>query len=133
MRPEAETWWRQATADLESAQHLLLVPQWYAVSWFVQQAVEKGLKASYLNQRGKLPPRTHDLEFLGDEVQAPIEVLRDIAVVNPAFDLVRYPGPINQQAPVDLVTETLARQHFEAAERVMTWLDQQLNPPSNEA
>jgi len=111
----------------------MLVPQWYAVSWFVQQAVEKGLKSLYLDRNGTLPPRTHDLEFLGGEIQATKDVLHDIAILNPAFDLVRYPGPSSRLAPVDLIDEDLATQHFEAAERVMTWLDKQLNPPSSGA
>jgi HEPN domain-containing protein len=58
MRPEAEPWWRQAQADLETARITLDAGRDYAASWFAQQAVEKGLKALYIDQQGTLAPRT---------------------------------------------------------------------------
>jgi len=94
MRSETEPWWHQARADLETAEIVLDGRRFYAVSWFVQQAVEKGLKALYIEQRGVLAPRTHDLRHLGREVLAPSTVETDLAALDPAFDLTRYPDRI---------------------------------------
>jgi HEPN domain-containing protein len=94
MRTETDPWWRQAQADLETAGVLLKCQRYYAVSWFVQQAVEKGLKALYIEHRGVLAPRTHNLVFLGNEVAAPADVAADLAGLNPIFDATRYPGPL---------------------------------------
>lgn len=104
MRLEAEPWWRQAQTDLETGRQLF-----------------------------DLAPRTHDLEYLGTQVRVTTTSTVDLALLNPAFDLVRYPEPASGRAPVDSVTSTLATQHIAAAERVMAWLDAQLNQSSNQS
>lgn len=131
MRPEVEPWWRQADADLETARQTLIGDRYYAASWFAQQAVEKGLKALYLQLHGVQPPRTHDLEYLGRQLQLPAAIANDLTILNPAFDLTRYPDSVGTTAPVDAVSKLLASTHVDAAERVIQWLDQQLNPLSN--
>ena len=130
MRSEAEPWWRQAQADLETGRQTFQIGRYYAGSWFAQQAVEKGLKALYIDQQGMLAPRTHDLEYLGAQTGAPMLITADLQLLNPAFDLVRYRDPIGGRAPVDAVTPALAADHLAAAERVLTWLEAQLSPPS---
>jgi HEPN domain-containing protein len=127
MRKQTEPWWRQAQADFQSGEFLLPTRQSYAVSWFAQQAVEKGLKALYFEQRAILPPRVHDLEYLATEVALPAGLMPDVALINPTFALVRYPNPAQAIAPIDLITEERATQHFEAARRVLQWLEQQLS------
>ena len=80
---------------------------------------------------GKQPwaPRTHDLEFLGKQLQVPSDVAEDLALLNPAFGLVRYPELLRGLAPVDAVTPAIAAEHGAAAERIMVWLAQCLTPP----
>lgn len=132
MRPEAEPWWRQAQADLDTAQQTIPLSRYYAASWFAQQAAEKGLKAPFLEQRMTIPPRTHDLEFLGRAVSVPAPVMDDLVLLNPAFGLARYPDPTSLYAPVDTITDALAREHVAAAERIMRWLARQLSTKSSQ-
>lgn len=47
-------------------------------------------------------------------------------LINPAFDLVRYPDAIGALAPVDAISPALAKQHLEAAERILAWVSTQL-------
>ena len=54
MRTEAEPWWRQAQADIETGLQTFQSGRYYAASWFAQQAVEKGLKALYIEQQATL-------------------------------------------------------------------------------
>ena len=128
MRVETEPWWRQARADLETAEVLLGARRYYGVSWFVQQAVEKGLKALYVEHRGVLAPRTQDLRHLGREIAAPPAIETDLTALNPTFDLTRYPDLSHGTVPVDEVTEGDATRDLEAGRRVFAWLDRQLNP-----
>lgn len=130
MRPEAQPWWRQAQADLDTARLTRDANSHYAAVWFAQQAVEKALKAVYIEQQGVLAPRTHDLEYLGDEVGVPTAVEADIVIVNPAFGAARYPDSATGHAPVDDVTPVMAQSCVTAAESVLQWTDQQLNPAS---
>src|SRR5437870_4688510 len=94
MRPETESWWKQAQADFRTAEISMRGGQFYAVSWFAQQAAEKALKALYLERRRRLAPRTHDLRFLGEQLGVPRSVQIDLDVLNPAFDLARYPDAL---------------------------------------
>jgi uncharacterized protein len=71
VRPETQPWWRQAQADLQTAEITLQAGQCYAVSWFAQQAAEKALKALYLERHGQLAPRTHDLGYFAVELAVP--------------------------------------------------------------
>ena len=127
MRAETQPWWRQAEADLETAWVNWQHGRFYAASWFVQQAVEKGLKALYMERTGALAARTHDLTYLAAEVSTPPLLDADLTLINPTFDLVRYPGPGGGIAPVDLITEQRAAEHVEAARRVFSWLSQELS------
>jgi HEPN domain-containing protein len=124
MRPETAPWWEQA--DLETARVTQAAGRYYATSMFAQQAAEKGLKALYIEQRGVLAPRTHDLAFLGGDVGVPLDIATDIGVVNPAFDMVRYPDPDTLVPPVNAVDAPRAAAHLAAAERILTWVGTQL-------
>jgi HEPN domain-containing protein len=126
MRSDTEPWWRQARADLETAEAILQARRYYAVSWFAQQAVEKGLKALYIEQRGALAPRTHDLRFLASAVSIPVSFAPDVALVDLAFEATRYPDPQQGIAPVDVVTEERATQQLVAARRIFPWLAHEL-------
>ena len=128
MRPETEPWWRQARADLETAEVVLTAGRFYAVSWFVQQAVEKGLKVLWVERRGVIPPRTDDLRYLGREVVVPAMLEVDLIDLNPTFNVARYPDPSRGTVPVDAVTEDDATRDLAAARRIFGWLDRELNP-----
>jgi HEPN domain-containing protein len=126
VRTETEPWWRQAQADLETAEVVLRAQRFYAVSWFVQQAVEKGLKAIYVEQRGVLAPRTHDLKYLASAVSLPASFAPDIGSVDLAFEASRYPDSALAIAPVDALTEEQATGHLVSARRIFQWLAREL-------
>jgi HEPN domain-containing protein len=132
MRPETEPWFRQGHADLDTARVLLESSRYYAASWFAQQAAEKGLKALFIEVRGLLAPRTHDLEFLGRQLELPREIEADLMVLTPAFDLARYPDPTSGSAPIDRVTAGQATDHVAAAERVLKWIEVRLQDLSTQ-
>lgn len=82
---EPEPWWRQANADLDLAEYCFEGAHWYGVSWFAQQAVEKGLKALFVKTHHVLPPQSHVLPALGRAVFAPRWVLDDLEFLNPSL------------------------------------------------
>lgn len=129
MRPDTAPWWRQAQAELRTAEVAMQGGQFYAVSWFAQQAAEKALKALYLERRGQLAPRTHDLRFLGVQLGAPSAVQVDLDTLAPSFDVARYPDALGI-APVDAVSVADATDHLAAARRVLAWIAQELGPTS---
>lgn len=100
--------------------------QYYAASWFAQQAGEKALKALFLEQRAQLPIRTHDLEHLASQLEGMGEIDSAIAALNPAFNMVRYPDAATRRAPVDEVSMEDSVEHLQAAERIVEWVRAQL-------
>lgn len=130
MRPQSEPWWRQSQADLERAKRSFEPDGYYASVWFVQQAIEKGLKALFVERHGALPARTHDVELLGMVLAVPASVLVHLATINPTFIRTRYPDMGTLVAPVDSISEADASEQLEAAEEVMAWLEAQLFPKS---
>ena len=125
MRRDTEPWWRQAEADLASAELDFGGNVWYAASWFSHQAAEKAIKALYLERHWRDASRVHDLNLLGRHVGAPIDVGRDLAILDPAFGLTRYPNALGL-APVDTITESISRRHIEAARRILQWVKSEL-------
>jgi HEPN domain-containing protein len=132
MRAETTPWWRQAQADIASAKATLDAGQGYSTSWFCQQATEKGLKALYVEQRQRVPPRTHDLEHLGRETGVPSSIAADLAILNPTFDMTRYPDPATGLAPVDRISAALGMEHLRIAEKVMAWINAKLGEASTQ-
>ena len=127
MRPEAEPWWRQAQADLDSAEVLLQGGRFYAASWYARQAAELGLKALYIERRaiGAVPPRTHDLQFLGRDVGAPAAVQLDLSALGPVFGVARYPD-VAGRPPIDVIGRMDTTAHVDAARSVLAWIGLQL-------
>jgi HEPN domain-containing protein len=125
LRVETEPWWRQAQADLETAEWNLQGERWYAASWFAQQSAEKGLKALWLERRGELAPRTHDLQALGGELTVPDEIQAELDALEPVFKRVRYPE-LTGMAPIDVVNKDMAQRHLFAVQKVLAWLQSEL-------
>jgi len=125
VRPEVEPWWRQATADLQTGELTLQGGQFYAASWFAQQAAEKALKALHFERRGRLPRRTHDLPFLGLQLTVPHSVQMDLDALMAAFDVARYPDTLGV-APVDTIGVDDATEHLDAARRILAWVASEL-------
>lgn len=125
MRPETVPWWRQAEADLDSAELMFSEAVYYAASWFAHQATEKALKALYIEQHGRPANRVHDLNFLGRSVSVDPSLSGDLALLDSAFMLTRYPDASNR-APVDTATLGSGTRDMEAARRVVQWVQSRL-------
>lgn len=125
MRPDTVPWWRQAEADLETAEITLRAGQFYAASWFAQQAAEKALKALHFERYGRLAPRSHDLEYLGKLLGVPKVIDTDLAALNPAFNQSRYPDDYGVP-PVDAIDDIDATGHVALARSVLQWVQQHL-------
>lgn len=67
MNPQAESWYKQARYDLETAEDLYRLNRWAASVLLAQQAAEKALKALIVaNMGGGVPPRIHSIQKLAD-------------------------------------------------------------------
>lgn len=87
--------WREiAEYDLDTAEDMLKSKRFLYVVFMCQQAVEKILKAVYIQCKGELPPRTHNLLYLADvlEINLREKELMLLSRLNQFYLGSRYPG-----------------------------------------
>lgn len=72
MDKATQKWIEIAEYDLKTAQAMLKTKRYLYVVFMCQQAVEKILKAIYVQQNKNIPPRTHNLLYLVNILKLPI-------------------------------------------------------------
>ena len=125
MRPEAKGWWELAEADQESAAVTLAAGRFYIAAFLSQQCVEKGLKAVWIHRRREMPPRTHNLLDLAQELSAYAQFESSLLRLNPLYVTTRYPDAANG-VPSRNYNQELAELLLRDAEEVMAWCRSEL-------
>ena len=123
MKKDLEIWLKQAERDLKSAKNSLNSKDYYVSALLSQQAVEKALKCLYLKEKGELL-RIHDLVKLAKEINAPLEIIKKCAEVNPVYVEVRYPE--GDELPADKINKNEAEKILELAKEVLLWIKEQI-------
>ena len=127
MRKETDRWFRQAEADLETAMITLDGGRFYAAAQFAEQAAEKALKALYIERKGLLPPRTHELKRLGEEFNAPENMLTELDAMADKYLAARYPDATVGLIPAESINQESAEWHLDLAQRTLAWVRKQLS------
>ena len=125
MRKEVEQWWKQARKDLETAQHCSQSKDYYACAFFCHQAVEKGLKALYIEKNRVSPGTTHSLIHLASEVNMPAGFFSFLRQLTPVFVTTRYPDAA-YGVPYELFDEAIAGEILEKSRGVIEWIGSQI-------
>jgi len=93
LQEKIEHWLDIAEYDLETAVAMQNSARYLYTVFMCQQAVEKLLKALYLQQKGEEAPRTHNLTHLFDALELPDAPDADIyATLNAYYIKGRYPS-----------------------------------------
>lgn len=117
MKKIAQEWLDKALADARTAERegrVLQDPNWDAVCFHAQQAVEKALKALLQNENIAFP-KTHDL---GDLLNRLLAIYPDLASLQDSLEWlttyaveIRYPGEFafaqDAQRSLDIMQETM--------------------------
>jgi HEPN domain-containing protein len=82
-------WVRQAEHDLENAKKNLDIEAYDVSLILCQQAVEKMLKALYIQERQEEPPRTHSLRKLIELTDMPDEALKLVVQLDSYYMVLR--------------------------------------------
>ncbi|MFA4700349.1 HEPN domain-containing protein [Pyrococcus kukulkanii] len=126
MREEARLLWEQALEDLKTAEVLIEAGRYYASVFFSQQAAEKALKALYIEVKKELPPKTHSLIRLSEELNIKDEEILDAVLdLNPEYTVTRYPDAANE-VPARIYNRRSAVEHFEKAKKVVEFCRKRL-------
>jgi HEPN domain-containing protein len=84
MTDDSSEWFRQAQYDLGTAESLLTTGRNPPVIFFCHLAIEKALKALYVEKFDESPERTHSLVYLVEilELELPQHLLEALFVIN---------------------------------------------------
>lgn len=122
---DANLWWEQAQADLETAFINYQNERFDASVFYSQQSVEKALKAIIIGKKKEMPPRVHQLFVLSKIIMSDEDVKKIeswIKKVEPGYILARYPEPTTNLPPSKAIGKKRAEEIYDAAERILSWL-----------
>ncbi|MFH1678151.1 MAG: HEPN domain-containing protein [Candidatus Omnitrophota bacterium] len=94
MQKVIQEWVEISEYDLRTAEAMLNAGRYLYVFFMCQQAVEKILKALYVQRNNELPPRTHNLLYLVEVLEIGIQDknLALFSQLNQFYFETRYPG-----------------------------------------
>ncbi|MBE8538708.1 HEPN domain-containing protein [Geoglobus acetivorans] len=117
MDDPVKLWFRFAERDLRSAKKNYEIGEYHVSAFLTQQSVEKALKALHIKKIGEFP-RIHDLTRLARMINAPEDILKLCAEINPAYTATRYPDVAEDFSEWEVL------ELIEKAERVIEWVKQ---------
>ncbi|TKJ35576.1 hypothetical protein CEE39_00855 [bacterium (candidate division B38) B3_B38] len=124
MKIEAERWWKQAESDLETAEFNLNGRRLSAAAFYIQQSVEKALKALYLEMFSELL-KTHNIVFLAGKLNLPENLIKICDNINPIYTATRYPDSAEFIPEENLFEEDL-KMMLEGAQEILKWIKKRL-------
>ena len=93
------------------------------VAFLCQQAVEKALKALYLEKRRESPGSTHSLIL--KKLKLPARLLGNLRKLGPDFVIARYPDAA-QGLPSELYDRKTAEERLRLSKEVLRWVEKAL-------
>ncbi len=119
-----DNWLRLADYDLATAQAMLQAKRLLYVGFMCQQAIEKVLKACYVEYHGTTPPYTHNLLRLAAELPWKEDIgermLETLETLNSYYIESRYTEDIQELAKA--LTETKASEILEFTRGLFGWI-----------
>jgi HEPN domain-containing protein len=116
MREEIRWWLEQSKADLRAAKNSFTSKDFHTSVFSVHQAIEKTLKALYIQQKNSAVMKTHNLIQLGKLLNIPLPLLTFLAKLSPEYALSRYPDA-SYGVPAERYTEELVKEYLTEGER----------------
>ncbi len=125
MRKESRHWLLQGKEELDTAKASYEMKKWFAVAFWCQQAVEKVLKATFIEQKKESPGTTHSLTFLGRECGIPQELWNSLRDLTKEYYLSRYPDA-SEDLPYKMYTKKDAERYIQDSEVIIKWAESQM-------
>ena len=119
-------WVRIAERDLARVQYLLNAPDPEAAGFYLQQAVEKALKAFFIHVRQESPGPIHSLTKLARDLELPNHFRGFLRRLTGEYYLSRYPDAIGD-LPFKAYDADDVREMSTLSHEVLQWLEQQIS------
>lgn len=124
-KKELINWIKQADHDFEMANKIIEDGGYDTSAFLCQQALEKYLKALYINKNKKNPPKTHYLDELAKLQNAPLEILDISKELSADYMISRYPDAAIS-APCEEYTKSDALSKLAKTEKAINWVKAEL-------
>jgi len=120
-----KAWLDKYEEDLKSAKTLLDSRRYSWSALACQQAIEKFLKAGYVDKYRKIPPYVHKLERLCDELKltVPEKLARAMVDIDKHYIIARYPS---YKESVDIKDFKEAKSIYDKTRKILKWLKDEL-------
>jgi len=114
----------QAQYDIGTAESLVTAGRYPPVIFFCHLALEKSLKALYVEKYNDIPEKTHSLVLLIDllELEPPPHLLDSLIVINRLGITGRYPH--NLEKVLEQYTKGQTEKLVGETQEILTWLIQ---------
>jgi HEPN domain-containing protein len=124
MTGDSQEWFRQAQYDLGTAESLFGSERYPPVLFFCHLALEKSLKALYIEKYNDIPEKTHSLLLLVEllELQLPQHLVDSLLIINRLGVTGRYPH--NLEKMLEQYTHVQTRKILDETKEILTWLIQ---------
>ena len=118
-------WIELAEHELDEARSALTGGSHQMVAFFSHQIAEAALKALWIHEADGLPPRTHNLVDMAQQLDAPEAIVGAARLLNPLYSATRYPDVANGN-PAKNYDEAIASGALARAEEVYAWCSRRL-------
>ena len=126
MEKRTEEWLRQSDYDMDTALYMYEGGRFIYAVFMCHLAVEKTLKGLYYEKRREIPPKSHNLIYLLNEIgiKPPREPGKFIVKLNAASIPTRYPESLaNLQG---IYSRVVVKDILSKGKELVTWIKQQL-------
>lgn len=113
---------QKAEEDLEVARIMRREGFFETCAFHCQQAVEKAVKALWIDVKQTEPPRVHAVGPMAIQLGADNEVVADINDIVGDYMASRYPDAA-VTLPMNYYTDSHAKQRLTKAEHVLSWVE----------
>ena len=121
MRKETGHLLKQADRDLENAEKNITIEAYEVSAFLAQQAVEKYLKAAWININNEHPPFTYSLMELGKGIGVSKDMTKKLRYLNTDYTVARYPDAANG-IPFEIYDEEIAEEKVKTAKEIVKWI-----------
>ncbi len=124
MTADSGEWFRQAQYDIGTAESLFASGRYPPAIFFCHLALEKGLKALYIEKFNDNPEKTHNLVYLVEllDLELPGHYLDPLFVINRTGVTGRYPH--NLEKVLEQYTQENTQKLLSGTREILTWLMQ---------
>jgi HEPN domain-containing protein len=124
MAPDSGEWFRQAQYDLGTAESLVSAERYPPVIFYCHLALEKALKALYVEKFNDTPDKTHSLVFLVEilGLELPQHYMDSLFVINRIGITGRYPHNLDEV--LEQYTKEKTGKIVRETKEILTWLMQ---------